>query len=90
MPEGTDQAKTLNEHYVDPTRPFGHGLVLCTLLTVEDPADYPWNVYWPEHLELHTGMIIRNVTSVSAVPPEYEAVVAVVVDVVCWCCVGVR
>jgi hypothetical protein len=33
--------KTLNEHYLDSSRPFGHELVLYTMLT-EDPKNYPW------------------------------------------------
>lgn len=34
-------AKSLEKHYLDSSRPFGHELVLYTLLTL-DPADYPW------------------------------------------------
>jgi hypothetical protein len=34
--------KSLNDHYLDGTRPFGHELVLYTLLTVENKEDYPW------------------------------------------------
>jgi hypothetical protein len=36
--------QTLLQHYQDPTRPFGHELVLYCLLTIEDPKDFPWNV----------------------------------------------
>jgi hypothetical protein len=48
--------ETLYEHYIDSARPFGHELVLYTLLTVGDAADYPWNVYWRENEELYDGM----------------------------------
>jgi hypothetical protein len=33
--------RTLSEHYLDPARPFGHELVLYTLLTIDDPNEYP-------------------------------------------------
>jgi len=33
--------RTMDEHYLDPSRPFGHELVLYTLLT-QDPRQYPW------------------------------------------------
>jgi hypothetical protein len=49
-------SKPLYEHYKDPTRPFGHELVLYTLLTVENPEQYPWNVYRKEHAVLYDGM----------------------------------
>lgn len=32
---------SLDEHYLDPSRPFGHELVLYTMLTVL-PLEYPW------------------------------------------------
>lgn len=35
--------RSLDDHYNDATRPFGHELVLYTLLTVENPEDYPWS-----------------------------------------------
>jgi len=44
-------SKSLYEHYVDPVVPFGHELVLYTLLTVERAEDYPWNVYFRENRE---------------------------------------
>ena len=39
--DGYPVTKSLQEHYLDPSRPFGHELVLYTLLT-SDPKDYPW------------------------------------------------
>ena len=42
-----DITGTLEEHYCDITRPFGHELVLYTLLTAE-PDDYPWRKYKTE------------------------------------------
>lgn len=35
----------LMDHYLDPSKPFGHELVLYSLLVIENPDDYPWNVY---------------------------------------------
>jgi hypothetical protein len=37
-----DLAGHLEKMYLDPSAPFGHELVLYTLLAVENPADYPW------------------------------------------------
>ena len=48
---------TLWEHFNDVSRPFGHELVLYTLLTVESPSDYPWNQYRKEHAALYEGML---------------------------------
>lgn len=39
--DGYEPTKTLDEHYLDPSRPFGHEMVLYTLLTT-NPTDYPW------------------------------------------------
>ena len=35
--------RPLEEHYLDPSRPFGHELVLYTLLTESPP--YPWQIH---------------------------------------------
>ena len=34
--------RTMEEHYLDPSRPFGHELVLYTMLTMS-PEEYPWH-----------------------------------------------
>lgn len=39
--------KNIEEHYLDAKRPFGHELVLYTLLT-HDEKDYPWRKYKTE------------------------------------------
>jgi hypothetical protein len=44
-----DVTLPLYDHYCDPTRPFGHELVLYTLLTQSEPATYPWNQYRDQH-----------------------------------------
>ena len=41
--DGYRVTKTIKEHYLDASRPFGHELVLYTLLTVE-PKNYPWRI----------------------------------------------
>lgn len=40
--DGYDVTRPLEDHYVDTGRPFGHEIVLYTLLTCPDPTDYPW------------------------------------------------
>lgn len=45
--------KPIYEHYCDAKHPFGHELVLYSLLTIEDEKDYPWNQYREEHADLY-------------------------------------
>jgi hypothetical protein len=42
--DGYQPTKSLDEHYLDPSRPFGHELVLYTLLT-QDSSQYPWRIH---------------------------------------------
>lgn len=44
----TGGVKGLEKHYLDDSRPFGHELVLYTLLTVDDPEQYPWRKHKTE------------------------------------------
>ena len=37
--------KSIDAHYLDPSRPFGHEMVLYTMLTVTDPNQYPWRIH---------------------------------------------
>jgi len=53
--DGYEVTRSLREHYEDVSRPFGHELVLYTLLTVANPADYPWAQYRREHTALYEG-----------------------------------
>ena len=41
----------LYTHYCDASRPFGHEMVLHSLLVIQDPRDYPWQRYYHEHKE---------------------------------------
>lgn len=43
--DGYAITQSLWEHYLDAKKPFGHELVLYTLLTVDNSQDYPWNMY---------------------------------------------
>lgn len=43
----------LYTHYCDASRPFGHELVLYSLLTIEDEAEYPWTKFYREHCDLY-------------------------------------
>lgn len=43
--------------YVDDSRPFGHELVLCSLLILKDSSLYPWNKYYQEHREIYTNVV---------------------------------
>jgi hypothetical protein len=52
QPNGTDK-ETLYRHYCDPSRPFGHEVVILTLVLalyegwIEE--EVPWHRYWKEH-----------------------------------------
>lgn len=39
--------------YCNTTKPFGHELVLYSLLTVANPAEYPWNRFYRENREIY-------------------------------------
>lgn len=47
----------LYDHYLDDSRPFGHELVLYSLLVIDDPAEYPWNRYYDEYWDIYEGVI---------------------------------
>jgi hypothetical protein len=55
--DGYDVDKSLWECYNDVSRPFGHELVLYTLLTVKNPETYPWNQFYKENKELYNNVI---------------------------------
>lgn len=40
--------------YADPSHPFGHELVIYCMLTIADPADYPWNKYNRNHRDIYS------------------------------------
>jgi hypothetical protein len=45
--------RTVQQLYEDGRRPFGHELVLYSILTIAKPAEYPWNAYYRQHTELY-------------------------------------
>lgn len=48
---------SLIEIYKDPKRIFGHELVLYSILTIDDPDQYPWNLYKSEFPHLYEKLI---------------------------------
>jgi hypothetical protein len=55
--DGYPITRSLWEHYLDTGRPFGHELVLYCLLTIDDPKEYPWNMFYRKHPQLYDGFI---------------------------------
>lgn len=53
--DGYPVKEDLMEHYMDASRPFGHELVLYTLLTTQHPSQYPWNVVYSRRREHYDG-----------------------------------
>lgn len=49
--------KDLYTCYLDTSKPFGHELVLYTLLTVKDKEDYPWHRYYAQNKSIYEGVI---------------------------------
>lgn len=47
----------LYRYYQDDSKPYGHELVLYTLLVLCNPMDYPWNRFRQDHLGLYDGFI---------------------------------
>ena len=48
-------ADKLYEFYKDSSRPFGHELVLLTLLFLDNSSEYPWNRYFTKYPRLYKG-----------------------------------
>lgn len=51
--DGYNVTKPLYDHYLDPSKPFGHEMVLYSMLTVDDPKNYPWNQYQEKNIHLY-------------------------------------
>lgn len=49
--------KSLYEHYLDDSIPFGHELVLYTMLTIKREEEYPWNQYYDKYEEIYKDVI---------------------------------
>ena len=52
--------KPLFKHYEDVSRPFGHEMVLLTLLVEADRRNYPWNRFRRENPDLYRGMFVAE------------------------------
>ncbi len=48
-----DVTHNMYTHYCDPTKAFGHELVLYTLLTTDE---YPWRLYREQHKNIYKGI----------------------------------
>jgi hypothetical protein len=55
--DGYNPTKDLYEHYLDSTRPFGHELVLYSLLVIDNPDNYPWNIYYNKYNNIYKNVI---------------------------------
>lgn len=55
-PDALD-AETLYRHYEDPSRPFGHEMVIMTMLALQDESVWPWNVYHAKHRQIYDGSL---------------------------------
>lgn len=51
--DGYEPGNDIYQNYVDASRPFGHELVLYCLLTIDDPKNYPWNVYHRKYIDIY-------------------------------------
>lgn len=54
--DGYNVVENLYNHYIDTSRPFGHELVLFTLLSPIDEYDFPWNKYYRLHKKIYDMM----------------------------------
>lgn len=54
--DGYQPTMSLYEHYLDDSRPFGHELVLYTMLTTKE-EEYPWRIYYQKNSDIYEGVI---------------------------------
>ena len=55
--DGYNPTLNLYDHYLDPSQPFGHELVLYSMLYIDDPEHYPWNIYYEKHKDIYKDVI---------------------------------
>lgn len=48
-----EEDKTLYDCYMDTSKPFGHELVLYTMLVEKRSEKYPWNIFYSKYSELY-------------------------------------
>lgn len=54
-----DPNKSLLDYYYDTSSPFGHELVLYTLLVEEDYRNFPWNIEYERNKNIYEGVGIE-------------------------------
>lgn len=55
--DGYSPGNDLMAHYLDSSRPFGHELVLYTMLKIDNSGDYPWNKYYDDNRNIYKDVI---------------------------------
>ena len=50
----------LYTHYLDESKPFGHELVLYSMLVEENHLNYPWNIYYQKYPEKYENVITMD------------------------------
>jgi len=56
--DGYPVTKDLYTHYLDPDKPFGHELVLYSMLYFHNETEkYPWNQYYQKYHSIYDGVI---------------------------------
>lgn len=55
--DGYEPKENLMEMYLDTSKPFGHEMVLYTMLIENDNKKYPWNIYYLENFHLYQNVI---------------------------------
>lgn len=55
--DGYPVAESLYHHYLDTSMPFGHELVLYTMLVEADPKKFPWNLFYEKNKSIYEGVI---------------------------------
>ena len=55
--DGYNVTSDLWDHYNDISKPFGHELVLYTILIEDNPSKYPWNRFYKENKIIYHNVI---------------------------------
>jgi hypothetical protein len=55
--DGYNPSEDFMEMYLDPIKPFGHEMVLYTMLKEDNRNNYPWNIYYKENQDIYNGLI---------------------------------
>jgi len=55
--DGYNPLEDFMEMYLDTTKPFGHEMVLYTMLKEDNRNNYPWNIYYKKNQDIYNGLI---------------------------------